>query len=705
MGASAPAPGSAGAGPFLRRHSLTLGIAVLAFLVRIPLLRWGLPLVEEEAFPVRKAFAMWGWDEGHLTLDPQTAGWPSLSFYVHLALQHLQYAVGRIAGRYDGPLDFFLDHVDTYTLLTPARLLSVVLGVMIVIVGVRLGRRLAGWYGALITGLVLSASPLLVEASIKVTPDILLTLFSALALPRILDVHEKGRTRDYVWSAVWIALGAASKYTPVLLLPCLVAAHLLRVRPGERRRGLLDRRLLLAGAAFAATFFVSSPYTILDFAVARRDVSSQLVHMTSGHFGHELRGQGHVYYLVTVLPRALGWPAVVLGLTGLGLAAWRRRGAWLLVLLSFACYYVGLGALRSLHPHYVLPALLPLALGLAGLAAELGPVLRARFPRLRTAAAIALLAVVLTPLAVRGTRQHLRYSRPSTIAEATTFILDELDRPGTCFVTELGGPVLPLDPAFEFGQRPVFARLEEAGRERLSNRRFVKQCQIPMYVLDEHGADVFYDLRHYLDYDYVIVSGTARDRYEGLPEAYPRQNLFYEDLDRYCDPVRHFAAAPDRLGPDVWIYAIVPGTRRILEDRGRLPFDFHRPYLEDIRQVEFQMFLVTTAALAMRREDWEAADLYLSTLLDVTPPKFRHPQKLLDLAEVKVKAGDRAGAERLCDMLLQRYPDDERVLALRSTIRGDSAAAPSPTGAADSGADRVPDPGVEETQPSPGSPR
>ena len=33
--------------------------------------------VEEEALPVRKAFEMWGWDNGQVTLDPQTAGWPS----------------------------------------------------------------------------------------------------------------------------------------------------------------------------------------------------------------------------------------------------------------------------------------------------------------------------------------------------------------------------------------------------------------------------------------------------------------------------------------------------------------------------------------------------------------------------------------------------------------------------------------------------
>jgi len=76
-------------------------MGALALLIRVPSLRWDFPEVEEEALPLRKAFDMWGWDQGHLVLDPQTAGWPSLSFYVHLLLQHAQYALGRITGRVD----------------------------------------------------------------------------------------------------------------------------------------------------------------------------------------------------------------------------------------------------------------------------------------------------------------------------------------------------------------------------------------------------------------------------------------------------------------------------------------------------------------------------------------------------------------------------------------------------------------------------
>jgi hypothetical protein len=646
---------------------LPWGLAALAFLIRLPDLRWGLPEVEEEALPVRKAFAMWGWDEGRVTLDPQTAGWPALSFYVHLALQHAQYAIGRMTGRYDEPLDFFVEHVDLHTLMAPARFLSLLAAVGVVLAGARLARRLAGWFGALVTGLALAASPLLIELSVKVTPDILLTLFSALALGRILDVHEHGRLRDYVGSAVWIALGAASKYTPVLLIPCLVAAHLARPGRGSRWRRLADRRLVVAGLTCAATFFAASPFTILDAATARRDVASQFAHVvTGGHFGHELRGAGHVFYLVHALPSALGWPAVVLGIAGLALAAWRRRGAWLLVALSFACYYLGLGALRSLHAHYILPAILPLVLGVAGLAEELQRTVRERRPRLSVPLALALLAVVPTPPALSSLRQHRRYCRPSTTREAKEFVMRELNRPDACFASELGGPDLPRSPAAELSDRPVFARLDASARERLLSRPWVYRYVINVYMTDANGSDLYYDLRHYLLHDYIIVAGSAYHRYKALAQQYPRQNEFYADLARYCTLVRHFPASSERLGPDVWIWAVGPGTRRILNDRGPLTPGFHAAHMRWIRRDDLHSFLSFTGVLATRREDWSTADLYLGTLLEVRPEA--RPQLLPTVAEVKYRAGDFAGAAELCAEMLQRRPDDPRALGLRAAI-------------------------------------
>lgn len=647
------------------------GIAAFAFLIRIPNLRWGLPDVEEEALPVHKAFDMWGWDQGHIDLDPQTAGWPSFSFYAHFVLQKAQYLIGKLAGRYHDPLDFFVEHADVSTLMTPARFLSLLMGVAVVVIGVRLALRLTGWFGALATGLVLSLSPLLIEHSIKVTPDIFLTLFSALALGSILNIYEKGRWRDYLWGAVWIGLGAASKYTPVLFIPCLIAAHLLREWPATAWRSLADRRFLLAGVTCAATFFAASPFTLLNFAATKRDVPFQFMHVvTSGHFGSELDLPGHLFYLVKVLPEALGWPALILGLIGLVLAAWRRRGPWLLILFYFACFYAGIGALRSLHPHYILPALLPLALGLAGLADELMQIVAARKPRWSVAIASALLAVVLIPPAVQSAKQSQRYSRPSTLAQSRRFIMQELNGPEIAFALENGGPDLPRGTQADFAHRPVFARLDEANRERLLKRPSAHRFEINMYITDAHGSDLFYDLRHYLDYNYIVIAGTAYHRYVGLADEFPRQNAFYQDLERYCELVRDFPESPDRLGPDVWIYRISPRTKQILQDRGRLSRGFYSAYMGTVRRNDLHSFLGFTGDLAMRREDWPNADLYLGTLLDLRPDIRQ--EILLTVAYAKYQAGNFIEAAPLCAEFLKHHPGDERAIALAAAIVKDA---------------------------------
>ncbi len=606
-----------------------------------------------------KAFAMWGWDEGRLTLDPQTAGWPALSFYVNLALQHLQYALGRWTGRYGEPLDFFVQHVDVATLLVPSRFLNLLFGVATVLVGVRLARRLTGDVGAVLTGLVLALSPLLVKYSLNVAPDGLAALCAALALTACADLVDHGRRRDSLAAAMWIGLGAATKYTPVLLAPCVVAAHLARP-PGIAWRSLLAPRLLLAAVAAAGVFVLASPYTVLDAATARRDFASQITRLAGeGHFGHELRTDGWAFYLAEALPGALGWPVTVLGLAGLAWAAWRRRGAWWPLLAAFAAFYVGLGGLRAPFEHYLLPVLLPVALGAAALAQE-----AARRARPAVLAGVALLAV---PVAWSCARQHIRYANTSTNNEARAFILEELAGPAVTFASEIGGPELPRSPEADFAGRGVWRRLTLAQRAELAERPFVHRYILNLYMTAAEGADLYYDLRHYLDYDYVVVSGKARGRYEALADRFPRQNAFYDDLARYCELVRHVPASPTRLGPDVWIHRIVPSARRILDDRGELAPGFEQPFLDRARPADLQAFLGFTGGVAMQRGDWRAADLYLGTLLRLVPQN--RDALLLPLAKVKFNAGDLAGAAQLCAEHLRRRPEDAEALALAAAIR------------------------------------
>src|SRR5438132_10780736 len=187
---------------------LELALVALALLVRLPHLGWGLPEIEEEALPMKQALAMWGWDSGRLTLDPGVAGWPSLSFYIQLALQHLHFWVGRMFGAFASRDDYFVSYwLDNGPILLVARAAAVVATVGIVWCAARLARRLAGVEAGIVVGGALALSPLLIAYAQMVTPDLWVALFAALAVARSVAIQPDGRPADYVSAGVWSGHG------------------------------------------------------------------------------------------------------------------------------------------------------------------------------------------------------------------------------------------------------------------------------------------------------------------------------------------------------------------------------------------------------------------------------------------------------------------------------------------------------------------
>lgn len=667
---------------------LALAVAAAAVLMRLPHLGWGLPGIEEEALPLKKAFEMWGWDAGRLQLDPQTAGWPSLSFYVHLLLQHAIYWVGRLSGDFADRYDFYLLFKDPSRLVVIARGLSVAAAGGVVFVAARLGMRLAaGALGVsasrgavagagLLAGGMLAVSPLLYTQSRMITPDILLTLCAALAVWRIVDIYERGRVRDYVWAAVWIGLGASAKYSPILLVPALYAAHLLRLRVeapagGRRSLGLDDRRLWLAAAACAAAFALTSPFLLLDVAVLRRDVGAQVVHLGEGHLGHEERGGTSLYYLREVLAPALGGPGLLLAVAGLGWAAWRRRGPWLAVAICPLCLYLGLGFLSTQFDRYMLPLLLPLALGLTAAFAWLLVRLAGRPRPLRLAVISLLVLLALVPPARATLIAAQTQARPSTLQRARQFIVETLADPALVFAMEAYTPELPLDRRAELAAKPVFARLSTAQQQRLLAGPAFTVHHIPFYTVNVELAHAYYDLRHYLPADVIITSGAVRGRFAQQPTRFPRQIAFYADLDRYTDLLRTFAPDARTAGPEIRLYRLRPQDReRLRSDRGLPAVDFYREFLPYLHAPHFEAFVTGLAGYAYKKQFYDVADLYYQMLRETTPPG---PQRRFQAAHAmaKLQIGRAAAARTLCDEALQRDPHDLQALVLLGLAHAD----------------------------------
>ncbi len=602
---------------------VALGMAVLALLVRIPHLGWGLPDIEEEAFPMKKAFEMWGWDQGGaLRLDPQTAGWPSLTFYLHLLVQHIHYGLGRLTGKFEDKFDYYVAYqVDPTQLALISRGLSIVVAAVAVYATVRVAVRLGGTLAGVWAGLLLAVSPLFLTESQLIAPDIYIAMFTALAVWQIVRAYDTGETRSFVWAGIWAGLGAAAKYTPALFCVSLFAALLLRRRREGKSLSMLgldDRRLGMAALASVLAFCLTSPYTLADLETFKRDVAYQSTHLSQGHFGTSEQS-GWIYYIGTVLWSALGPVGLLACGLGLAWAAWKRRGVWLVVALCVLPFYATVASLETKFSRYMLPILFPLVLGLAGFVVMVQRLWPAHTTRQRVVIAVVALASLVAPVA-RSLEYHTLQGRASTQELAKRYIMREIG-PEPFFAMERYTPFLPYDDRAEVQAGPVYPFLRPAQRERLFDRQFYRYQNLPLYSTHVQLSEVYYDLRLLTVYDYVVTSGSVQNRYEKNPSRFATQVRFYRDLDNYCTLVKEFL--PEELntrGPAIRVYQFdAAAKQRIIAERGDIDVAWFTPHLANVHAPHFYAFMEAIGEFALERQDYAHAELYYRVLEQTAP--------------------------------------------------------------------------------------
>jgi len=160
--------------------------------------------------------------------------------------------------------------------------------------------------------------------------DVPATLLILLAVLASWQVWKRGRARDYLLAGAAAGVAAAFHYYAVYAVVPVAAAHALRT--GGAPRAWLAPRLVLAGAAAIAAFVVCSPYVVLDYATALRDIAANrriIVDRAQGVYGPFGSALPQAGYL---LAQATLWiPAAVAGAIALG----RASGALLAWTLSF----------------------------------------------------------------------------------------------------------------------------------------------------------------------------------------------------------------------------------------------------------------------------------------------------------------------------------------------------------------------------------
>lgn len=187
-------------------------------------------------------------------------------------------------------LNAHLGHL--FSELLAARIPSIIFGTLLVIAIYGLGSAPFGRAIALLAALCLAVSPWLVYFSALAYLD--MTMTTLITIAYFLLWFAPGNPRLYLFSAVLVGLGAASKYTAVLAIPGMVlftAYYFLAIRPrlAAGQRPPVPWRWWIAALVLAPiTFFLADP------AIWRQPLGLLL---RSFRFEWDLSQQGHLTFL------------------------------------------------------------------------------------------------------------------------------------------------------------------------------------------------------------------------------------------------------------------------------------------------------------------------------------------------------------------------------------------------------------------------
>jgi len=241
-----------------------IGILLLAFGFRVWGSWHGLPFsyYDDERHFVNRAVSFGSGD-----LNPHWFHKPAFYMYLLFMEYGVLFLLGKLVGLYhtvDEFARFYFSDASVFYLI--GRLTTVVFGVATVYLIYFLAGRMFNKRVGLLSALFLTFTFAHVSSSQYIKADIPAAFFVVLSFVFIYFILERGSLRYYLLAGAFAGVGAATKYSPILLLVPIFVTHLLRHHGNDP--GPTSRRnhhwLLYAFVSFWIAFFLASPYNFLD---------------------------------------------------------------------------------------------------------------------------------------------------------------------------------------------------------------------------------------------------------------------------------------------------------------------------------------------------------------------------------------------------------------------------------------------------------
>jgi len=311
-----------------RWDGVLLATLAAAFVLRVWGLDYGLPDVynPDEVAILSRSLSLA--DKG---LNPGNFVYPSLYFYILAAAVGGWYVLMRATGQVSS-VQMFQDAFwqDPTSLYLVGRSLSVAAGVACVAATYAIGHRLGGRTVARVAAVLIAVAYFPVRDAHMIKHDVIATLLFALVVLASKRAADTGSVRRFALAG---AIGGASLafhfYAVVAVVPIVVAAV---QRARSAAAVFRTAHVWTAGLAFALAFAALSPFVLLDWTTAARDIAGNreiIVDRARAEFGAIGAGLEQVRLMAT---EGAGFAMTIAAAVGAALIALRHRGhaAWLL---------------------------------------------------------------------------------------------------------------------------------------------------------------------------------------------------------------------------------------------------------------------------------------------------------------------------------------------------------------------------------------
>jgi 4-amino-4-deoxy-L-arabinose transferase-like glycosyltransferase len=403
-----------------RRVGWTLAaIGLLAAALRVYAIGWGLPDVHhpDEPYILNRALAFAKGD-----LSPHNFLYPTLYFYALFAWEGAFFVLGRIVGLYQSVGEFEREFfVDPSRVMMAGRLLTVTFGIATVAAVYQFGRRLFDRPTGLGAALLLAVAPFAVRDAHYIKHDVPVTLFVVLTqvfLARlVVEPAAAEQRRSWVLAGAMAGLALSTQYYAFPIVLAIVAAAGIHARRTRQLSGALAL-LVWAGAACVVAFLLTTPFIVLEPAIAARDIAAvrQIDVDRAVSSGGAFGSLGAYMRMIAV--DAIGWPAAIAALAGFAIPCVRcpARG---ILLLCFPLAFLAFLANTVPMSRYVNPLLPSLAVAAAFALTRLARAVRAN-PSPAFSASLILIAAV--PGFLGSVRADRFYAQADTRTEAREFL-------------------------------------------------------------------------------------------------------------------------------------------------------------------------------------------------------------------------------------------------------------------------------------------